>query len=412
MISTNIEFRGDIMQAYFAVVFVVIALSSIVIFYLFNKFKYYDSNIVVAISAGAFIISASFPIIVNLFTEVYRNLGTVYIFLAGLMTYTLLIMLCAVFINSFAEDRLNGVIKSMAKASYISNINKSIRVLNFKSVKERIYSLRNVIKDSKSPQQPENQQAGKNILEKSVDSKKIIDKMGIETIISDSVIVDNDFPINDFRDIEKQFFWDEGYFRLLSSGFEESVYAFAEDLNEYEAAEDFYEEELSYMEELSCIEEVKESIEEVNETFEEANEFTEEVNETFEEVHEFTEEVDESSEEVNEFTEKVDESIEEVKESVEESFQEVSEPNIEEYIDEAFRLKESGDLEGAILQYLYALDENPENELAFWIVLDICVMYKSLGQVELAKDILNNYYDQFGDIMEDDVKDEIERNLL
>ncbi|NLD47381.1 MAG: hypothetical protein GX660_09310, partial [Clostridiaceae bacterium] len=238
------------MQAYFAVVFVVIALSSVVMFYLFNRLKYYNSYIVFVISAGAFIISVSFPIIMNLFTEVYSNLGTVYIFLTGILSYTLLIMLCTGFINTYAEDWLNGVVKSSTKVSHISNMNKSIKILNFMNVKERLYSLKNVIMDSVTPKQPERQESGKNILEKSVDSKKIIDKMGIETIISESVIVDNDFPINDISDIDEQFFWDESYFSLLSSGFEESVYVFAEDINEYEAAEDFFEEELSGKEEI------------------------------------------------------------------------------------------------------------------------------------------------------------------
>ena len=85
--------------------------------------------------------------------------------------------------------------------------------------------------------------------------------------------------------------------------------------------------------------------------------------------------------------------------------------NIDECIEEAFRLKEQGDAEGAILYFMYALDKKPQKELTFWIVLDICVMYKSLGQYELAFDILNSYYDVFGDIMDVTVKEEIENNL-
>ena len=62
---------------------------------------------------------------------------------------------------------------------------------------------------------------------------------------------------------------------------------------------------------------------------------------------------------------------------------------LEECIIEAFRHKEAGDPEGAILNFMYALDKKPQEELTFWIVLDICVMYKSLGQQELALEILN-----------------------
>ncbi len=84
---------------------------------------------------------------------------------------------------------------------------------------------------------------------------------------------------------------------------------------------------------------------------------------------------------------------------------------IDECIEEAFRLKVQDDAEGAILYYMYALDKKPQKGLTFWIVLDICVMYKTLGQCELALDILNSYYDIFRDIMDVSVREEIEGNL-
>ncbi len=84
---------------------------------------------------------------------------------------------------------------------------------------------------------------------------------------------------------------------------------------------------------------------------------------------------------------------------------------IEECIDEAFRLRVQGDLEGSILYYMYALDKKPQKELTFWIVLDICVMYKILGQQDLALDILDNYYDIYGEEMDNSVRKEIESNL-
>jgi len=84
---------------------------------------------------------------------------------------------------------------------------------------------------------------------------------------------------------------------------------------------------------------------------------------------------------------------------------------IEECITEAFRLKEAGDLEGAILYFMYALDKKPQKELTFWIILDICVMYKTLGQQDLALEILNGYYEAYGDTMDVRLRDEIMRNL-
>ena len=85
---------------------------------------------------------------------------------------------------------------------------------------------------------------------------------------------------------------------------------------------------------------------------------------------------------------------------------------IEECIEEAFKLRETEDSEGAILYFMDALDKRPCKELTFWIILDICVLYKSMGQVELAYDILNSYYETFGDLMDVSVKEEIESNLL
>lgn len=85
---------------------------------------------------------------------------------------------------------------------------------------------------------------------------------------------------------------------------------------------------------------------------------------------------------------------------------------INDCVDEAFRLKDQGDLEGAILYYMYALDKAPDKDLVFWIVLDICVLYKALHQVELAQDILAGYMENYSDLMDPGVKEEIERNLL
>jgi hypothetical protein len=86
--------------------------------------------------------------------------------------------------------------------------------------------------------------------------------------------------------------------------------------------------------------------------------------------------------------------------------------SIDECIEEAFRLKAEGKAEESVLYFMYALDKNPAQKLAFWIVLDICVQYKELGNTELAYDILNSYHEAFADIMDGAVKQEIENNLF
>jgi len=84
---------------------------------------------------------------------------------------------------------------------------------------------------------------------------------------------------------------------------------------------------------------------------------------------------------------------------------------LEDCIEKAFSLKKGQDFESAILYFMYALDKKPSRQLAFWIVLDICTMYKELGQKEMALDILNGYYEIYGDVMDVAVREEIERNL-
>jgi len=113
----------------------------------------------------------------------------------------------------------------------------------------------------------------------------------------------------------------------------------------------------------------------------------------------------------NNFEKAVDSAENIDKMGIENTMQDRDSLTIEECIDEAFRLKELGDFEGAIIYLMYALDKKPEKDLTFWIVLDICVMYKSLGQRDLALDILNSYYDIYSDIMDVSVKEEIENNL-
>lgn len=87
------------------------------------------------------------------------------------------------------------------------------------------------------------------------------------------------------------------------------------------------------------------------------------------------------------------------------------EQDSEDYVDKAFRLKSDGDYEGAILQYMYALDKIPDRSVVFWIILDICVLYKELGQTDLALEILRSYADTYGDVMDESVRHEIEKNL-
>lgn len=100
-----------------------------------------------------------------------------------------------------------------------------------------------------------------------------------------------------------------------------------------------------------------------------------------------------------------------VTEDVDTHTDEASGASVESQIERAFSLKEAGDLEGALLCYMQALDKLPDDELVFWIILDTCVIYKTLGQVELARDILHSYWERYGSSMGSAIRMEIERNL-
>ncbi|MHB8062922.1 MAG: hypothetical protein ACYDG2_09860 [Ruminiclostridium sp.] len=73
----------------------------------------------------------------------------------------------------------------------------------------------------------------------------------------------------------------------------------------------------------------------------------------------------------------------------------------------ALESKDAGRKEDAIECYIEALQYEPNNEMLFWIVLDICALYKQLGLSELAKNILEGLVSQYGAAIQPEVKMEI-----
>lgn len=86
--------------------------------------------------------------------------------------------------------------------------------------------------------------------------------------------------------------------------------------------------------------------------------------------------------------------------------------SLENLIEHAFKLKESGELEEAVRYYMYALNRNLDKDLAYWVLLDICALYKILGHSKVALDILKNYATENENVLDESLRDEIERNLL
>lgn len=85
--------------------------------------------------------------------------------------------------------------------------------------------------------------------------------------------------------------------------------------------------------------------------------------------------------------------------------------DIQELMDHAFEYKSVGQFSEAVSCYYSILAEKPDSKLVFWVVLDICILYKKLGQIALAKDILLQYLNVYGDSMDEQIKSQILLNL-
>lgn len=77
----------------------------------------------------------------------------------------------------------------------------------------------------------------------------------------------------------------------------------------------------------------------------------------------------------------------------------------------AFESKDRGRRDTAVEYYLKALEQRPDREMIFWIVLDVCTLYKQLGLMELARNILEGMVDKYGTIIQPEIKEEIIKNL-
>lgn len=78
----------------------------------------------------------------------------------------------------------------------------------------------------------------------------------------------------------------------------------------------------------------------------------------------------------------------------------------------AFSCKGEGKKQEAIEYYFKALEHRPDKQMIFWIVLDICTLYKQLNLNKLAVSILESLVSRYGDVIEPDIKEEILNNLI
>lgn len=84
---------------------------------------------------------------------------------------------------------------------------------------------------------------------------------------------------------------------------------------------------------------------------------------------------------------------------------------IEQCIDKAFVLKESGRFLEAIEYNIEVLDRKPDDQLMLWVVVDICSLYKQLGNDEMAREMMQSYIESFGENMDEKTKEELLKNI-
>lgn len=456
------------MYIYTTVVFLMILVSSCAMMYFSIKTSFLDSRIVFVITGGSILASICFPKAVNIFLDVNSNHGLVNAALACIMLYIAILLFFSCIASMMIKgSRLNNALHFISKSHFITKIREE---MGWDREDSDVYVMEksNVLQGQTSLKLKQ----GKNIFGKPVDTEKNIDKMKIETNIVDSIssCECSDELVGDSVNDGCELFYGDTNSQLGTQNAKDGVSLALETdgIDSYETDEDYFDDESkdgvsnSESQQEKALDEVfvVPDRDEISIGMEcEKNNSNKEVEKQYAEVVEkvenmiddekIIEEIDnleevKELEEVNEIDNKIDNeekniieldtvgnelqyisdisdiylqevciAKEDIPESCGDAVANVVNGNkgLDECIDEAFRLKEAEDREGAILNYLYALDHNPEDDMVFWLVLDICVLYKELGQVELARDILVNYVDKYKDVMDESVRLEIERNL-
>lgn len=436
------------MALYATVSVLVVALMFCVNMAIVEKNKILHKDSIFIISIASIVISISFPTVLNGFIEIGNSSNFNLTLLAGIITCMVLIVITSLIISYLEYNGKNVNIMSCWQ--------KSIFLRSFEKIGLPIGLLVNENTGFVEVQASDSSVQGKNILQKPVDTEQNIDTMGIETFNSESLFLNENIAIQtdnktdeccpEYTDNLIMDIWNrrsDSTENLESGSF----------IDDYEVYEDYFEEEVlnefqdfenkysSYNNEIAEKEEVdfitsicdevnSESIlqEELSVVSEDEyldNSLDIVFNEIILDGQDIMstnfdsnscdintiEESDNSDEIMELVAAHMDEYIAQTDSVSVETLQYDKAKTVDEIIDEAFDLKGKGDFEGAILNFFYALDNEPSNDIVFWIVLDICVLYKQLGQVELAKEVLESYVSHYGELMDKAVRYEIELNL-
>jgi len=353
------------MPIYTTVVIVIVILSSAVFACILRKSNLLNFRVLIAMGTSSIIVGLLFPLIFVTFSNaklfLSNRVGIFAAFFTAIIVYITLVLFLSIIVS---------LIISNEKANRISCSFRNSAIYKFfnKAKKEKDIGLID---------------GAHNNVEKSVDSRGITDKMGVETIYSN---IDALVP---------------------------EIHRNSADLGENDCDNICISDTVMDMMELTLqIEEAKMGNFDIDNSIPSTNIFSETVSlsQTYEDEYEPVEGL------------AVDEACDQEVITIDTEFLGIADNrrrldldvdyNMGEYIDEAFRLKVNCDFEGAILYYMYALDKKPDKDLAIWIILDICVLYKALGQSELARDILENYFCTYNELLDNSIKAEIESNLL
>ncbi len=411
------------MSYYGVSVLIIILVTSLTAFYLLYKAKELNLGILISISLGSLILGFSFvPLFKLMYGILSENISLnnpftlVITLLIEFFAFLLFVCMISIIISISIPKKIISVDCCAVIDKFRDNIskNKSSNGVNVdNSVNDTI------------------------MLKKFVDTNQIIDTMGIEkgenskndeiyaSIEGNCHISEEPFPVHEFQSD-----------RATTSGIiaEQSPETVEEhtELREENGSE-AVEEYIELFEEISseAVEEYIESVEEKSsETVEEYIESGEENNAEL--VQEYgveavetvaaVKEADLIESEIPETREdslNTDEAIGSIKAEMQRdnisdngaAAEYIEEPDAQLFIIKAFESKKSGAKDKAIQYYMEALEHQPDSNMIFWIVLDICAIYKQMGLAALAVSILEEVVNKYNSIIQPEVKAEILNNL-
>ena len=358
------------LSAYDISIIATIIVTTLIAFYLLYSAKELNLGIVIAISFGAvtlgILFNPTFKVLLDFLSQ-NMNFNRKFALVLALVII-LLIFLVAVLILS--------LILSLAIPKKFLNIDLGIYIDRFISVIINFFK-----KTTKSIGEL------KYKFKKPVDTVEIIDKMGIDVDNQQVPSVDMSIEMKDsityplaidLADAESSFVKDNG----------ETKSGEPEQQSEHDIAElEVEDEESEYQSDIETAE-LEEIVQDVEQVEEETNNLSQE-----QQTHDSI---------LNISTTAID--------SVADNIH-IKQLDLGSCILKAMEYKGAGRKAEAIECYMTALEKSPTSEMVFWIVLDICALYKQLGLSTLAQSILDGLAVQFDGAIAPEVRAEIMNNL-